>query len=215
MAFLQTDFIHAKVRDHTLRIDRHDLVVGQLVLDDETHGFRGDAESPRHLGLVGTDEHLQHPFLKAKGVCRLFAFERRQPVVAMMAFGAAMENGLVTEERGLAENIEIADDAHFALVEMGFPTCRPDGFTTGTATRIGQRPSDFDAVRFGEAMITGDGDAIRQIDVDGEVGHYRPWQKWKASRTPCRPRSCDQCRDRPDAEKTHGTKDLHLKAEEP
>lgn len=111
VALLQTDFIHANVCDHAFRIDRQGLVVGQLVLDDETHGFRGDAKSPRHLGLVGADEHLQHPFLKAKGVCRLFAFERRQQVVAMMAFRAAMENGLVTEKRGLAENIEIADNA--------------------------------------------------------------------------------------------------------
>ena len=95
----------------------------------------------------------------------------------MMAFGAAMKDGLIAEEGGLPENIEIADNAHFALVEIGFQTCRLDGFATRTAAALGQRPRNFDAVRIGQAMITRDGDAFGQIDVDGEVGHGRPWQK--------------------------------------
>lgn len=176
VALLQTDLIHADICDHTLRIDRHGLAVGQLVLDDETHRLRGDAQSPRHFGFVGADEHPQHLFLEAIGVTGVLAFERRQEIVAMMAFGTAMENGLIAEERGLPENIEIADDAHFALVEIGFQACRLDGLATWTAARFGQRPRDFDAVSFGEAMIAGDGDVFGQVDVDGEVGHGRPWQ---------------------------------------
>lgn len=177
VTLLQADLIHANVRDHTLRIDRHGLAVGQLVLHDETHRLRGDAQSPRHLGFVGADEHLQHLFLEAIGVTSVLAFERRQEVVAMMAFGAAMKDRLIAEERGLAENIEIADDTHFALVEIGFQACRFDGLATGTAARFGHGPRDFDAVRIGEAMIAGDGDVLGQIDVDGEVGHGRPWQR--------------------------------------
>ena len=153
------------------------MAVGQLVLDDETHRLRGDAESPRHFSFVGADEHPQYLLLEAIGVTGVFAFERRQEIVAMMAFGTAMEHGLIAEERGLPENIEIADDAHFANVEIGFQACRLDGFAAGTATGYGQGPRDFDAVSFGEAMIAGDGDVFRQIDVDGEVGHGRPWQK--------------------------------------
>lgn len=176
VAFLQADLVHADIRDHTLGIDHQRLAVGQLVLHDETHRLRGDAQPPRHLGFVGADEHPQHEFLEAKGVCRVFAFERRQEVVAMMAFGAAMKDGLIAEEGGLPENIEIAHDTHFALVEIGFQACRLRGFATRTAARFGQRPRNFDAVRIGQAMITGDGDAFGQVDVDGEVGHGRPWQ---------------------------------------
>lgn len=176
VTLLQTDFIHADIRDHALRIDRHGLAVGQLILDDETHRLRGDTESPRHLGFVGADEHPQHLFLEAIGVTGILALERRQEVVAMMAFGAAMKDRLITEERGLAENIEIADDTHFALVEIGFQACRFDGFASRTAARFGQGPGDFDAVSVGKAMIAGDGDVFGQIDVDGEVGHGRPWQ---------------------------------------
>jgi hypothetical protein len=177
VAFLQADFVHADIRDDAVRIDHQRLAVGQLVLHDETHRFRGDAQSPRHLGFVGADEHLQHPFLEAIGVTGVFAFERRQKVLAVMAFGAAMENGLIAEEAGLAENIEIADDAHFANVEIGFWACRLDGLATWAAARVGQGPRNFDGVRIGEAMISGNGNAFGQIDVDGEVGHGRPWQR--------------------------------------
>ena len=95
----------------------------------------------------------------------------------MMAFGTAMENGLIAEERGLAENIEIANDASLANVEIGFRACRLDGLATWTATRFGHGPRDFDAVSIGETMITGDGDVFGQINVNGEVGHGRPWQR--------------------------------------
>jgi len=177
VTLFQTDFIHADIRDHALRIDRHGLAVGQLVLDDETHRLRGNAQSPRHFGFVGADEHPQYLLLEAIGVTGVLAFERRQQVLAMMAFGAAMENGLIAEERGLPENIEIANDAHFANVEIGFGACRLDGLATWTAARFGQGPRDFDAVSFGEAMIAGDGEVFGQVDVDGEVGHGRPWQR--------------------------------------
>jgi hypothetical protein len=177
VAFLQTDLVHADIGDHAFRVDHQRLAVGQLVLHDKTHRFRGDAQSPRHLGFVGADEHLQHLFLEAIGVTGVFAFERRQEVVAMMAFGAAMENGLIAEEAGLAENIEIADDAHFANVEIGFPARRLDRLATWTATRFGQGPRNFNAVRIWVAMVAGDGNAFGQIDVDGEVGHGRPWQR--------------------------------------
>ena len=177
VALLQADLVHADIRDDALRIDHQRLAVGQLVLHDETHRFRGDAQSPRHLGFVGADEHLQHPFLEAIGVTGVFAFERRQEVLAMMAFGAAMENGLIAEEAGLAENIEIADDPCFADVEIGFQARRLDRLATWTAARFGQGPRNFNAVRIGEAMIPGDGNAFGQIDVDGEVGHGRPWQR--------------------------------------
>jgi len=177
VAFLQADLVHADIRDHTLRIDHQRLAVGQLVLDDETHRLGGDAQPPRHLGFVGADEHPQHEFLEAIGVCRVLAFERRQEVMPMMAFGTAMKDGLIAKERWLTKDLEIPDDAHFALVEIGFQACRLDGFAPRTAARFGQRPRNFDAVRLGQAMIAGDGDAFGQIDIDGEVGHGRPWQK--------------------------------------
>ncbi len=177
VAFLQADLVHADIRDDALRIDHKRLAVGQLILNDETHRFRGDAKSPRHLDFVGADEHPQHQFLKAIGVTGVFAFERRQEILAMMAFGAAMENGLIAEEAGLAKNIEIADDPRFADVEIGFQACRLDGFTTRTTARFRQGPGNFDAVRIGEAMIPGDGNAFGQIDVDGEISHGRPWQR--------------------------------------
>jgi hypothetical protein len=176
VALLQADLVHADVRNHALRIDHQRVAVGQLILDDETHHLRGDAQSPRHLGFVGADEHPQHQFLEAIGVARVLAFERRQEVLAMMAFGAAMKNGLIAEEARLAENIEIADDPRFANVEIGFEACRLDRLATWTAARFGQGPRDFDAVSIGDAMIPGDGNAVGQIDVDGEVGHGRPWQ---------------------------------------
>ena len=56
VAFLQADLVHADIRDHAFRIDRQRLAVGQLVLHDETHRLRGDAQSPPHLGFVGADE---------------------------------------------------------------------------------------------------------------------------------------------------------------
>ena len=115
--------------------------------------------------------------LEAIRVTGIFAFEGRQEIVAMMALGAAMKDGLIAEERWLAQDVEVADDACFAHFEMGFHPGRRNGFATRTATGFGPEPSNFNAVRIGQAMVTGDGDAFGQIDLDGEVGHDRLGQK--------------------------------------
>jgi hypothetical protein len=177
VTLLQADLVHADVFNHPFRIDHQRLAVGQLILHDETHRLGGDPQASRHFGFVGADEHTQHLFLEAIGVTGVFAFERRQDVLAMMAMRAALKNRLIAEEAGLAENIEIADDARFANVEIDFQACRLDGFATWTAARFGHGPSNFNAVSIGDAMISGDGNAFGQIDVDGEVGHGRPWQR--------------------------------------
>ena len=95
----------------------------------------------------------------------------------MMAFGAAMKDRLIAKERGLPKDIEIADDASLANVEIGFQPCRLDGLATRTAAGFRHGPRNFDAVSIGEAMIAGDGNGFGEIDVDGEVGHGRPWQR--------------------------------------
>jgi len=182
VAFLQTDLVHADIRDHTLRIDHQRLAVGQLVLDDETHRVRGDAQASRHFRFVGTDEHPQHVLFEAIRGAGVFTLERRQEIVAMMAMPTAMKDGLIAEERGLPHDIEITDDAHFANVEIGFQAGRLDGFATWTATGFGPRPGDFDAMRIGQTMIPGDGDAVGQIEIKGEVGHGRPWQRRRRDR---------------------------------
>ena len=118
MAFLQADLVHADICNHALRIDGQRLAVGQLVLHDETHRVRGDAQTPSHFGFVGADEHPQHVFFKAIGVTGFFAFERRQKIMTMMAMRAAMKNGLIAEKSRLPENIEIAYHACFANVQI-------------------------------------------------------------------------------------------------
>jgi hypothetical protein len=148
VAFLQTDLIHADVCQHPLWIDHECLAVGQLILDDETHRFRRDGKPPRHLGFVGADEHLQHQFLEAISVSGVFAFERRQEILAMTALGAALKNGLIAKEAGLSENVEVADDTHFANVELGFEANRFDLLATWTAARFGYGPGNFDAMSF-------------------------------------------------------------------
>jgi len=116
-------------------------------------------------------------FLEAKRVTGVFAFEGRQKVITMMATRAAMKDGLIAEESGLPEDIEITHDAHFAHIEIGFQVGQLDGFAFWTATGIRPRPRNFNAVSIGQAMIPGDADAFGQIDIDGEVGHGRPWQE--------------------------------------
>jgi hypothetical protein len=177
VALLQADLVHADIRDDTLRIDHHRLTVGQLILHDETDRVRGDAQTPGHFRFVGADQHLQKVLLEAIRVTCVFALEGRQEIMAMMTLGAAMKDRLIAEEGGLAENIEIADNAHFANIEIGFQSGRLDGFATRAATRFGPEPRNFDAMSLGQAVIPGDGDAFGQIDFDGKVGHGRPWQR--------------------------------------
>lgn len=177
VAFLQADLVHANVRDDTLGIDHQRLAVSQLILHDETHRVRGDAQTPGHFGFVGADEHLQNVLLEAIRVAGVLAFEGRHEIMAMMTLGAAMKDRLITKESGLSQDFEIADDAHFANVESGFQTGRLDVFATWTATGFGPAPRNLDAVSFGQAVIAGDGDAFGKIDVNGEVGHGRPWQE--------------------------------------
>jgi len=115
--------------------------------------------------------------LEAIRVAGVLAFERRHEIVAMMALGAALKDGLIAEEGGLAQDVEIADDAHFANVEIGLEARGGDGVAAWTATGFGPGPGDFDAMGIGQTMIAGDGDARGEINVDGEVGHGRPCQE--------------------------------------
>jgi len=58
----------------------------------------------------------------------------------MTAFGTALKNALIAKEAGLSEHIEIADDAHFANVEIGFDANGLDRLAAWTAERFGQGP---------------------------------------------------------------------------
>jgi hypothetical protein len=95
----------------------------------------------------------------------------------MTTCAATLKKGLIAKEAGLSENIEIADDTHLANVEMSFEANRLDRLATWTTKRFGHGPSNLDAMSFRQTMITGDGNAFGQIDVDGEIGHGRPWQE--------------------------------------
>lgn len=145
--FLQADFVHADVGDHTLRIDGHRLLVAKLIVDNEPDGLRGDAQTPGHIGFIGADQHLQDVLLEAERVAGFLAFERRNQIVAMMAASAAVKDSLVTKEAGLAMDVEVPDDARFSEIEIHFQARRRFGLAAWALDGIWPWPTDFDAVR--------------------------------------------------------------------
>ena len=114
---LEADFVHAHVSDQPHRVDP--LVILQLVLDDQFHGLRRDAQPRGHLFFVAADEHPQHVLLEAVAVHHLLPLERREVLLAMPATRAAMETGLKDEKARLTPEIEVADHVDRVLVLIG------------------------------------------------------------------------------------------------
>lgn len=166
----QAEFIHADMLDDALRIDR--FGVAELVPHDARHRFRGNAQTPGHFRFVAADQQTQHMLFEAIRIAGLLAFEGRNQILAMMAVRAAMERRRVRPEPRLAEHVEIAHDPRLAgELQMGFALMA----AARARAALGPRPSDLEAVRFAAALVAGDFHALRQIDVDGDAGHGRPW----------------------------------------
>jgi hypothetical protein len=167
---LQAQLVDPDVMDHPLGIDLLGLGVGQLVADDQADRLGGNAQPPRDFLLIAPDERSQHLLLEAVGVAGVFAFEGRDQVLAVVAPGAAVEDGLVDPEAGLAPEVQVAYDLDGVLdLQVGVVF-----LAAGIATTAGgPGPGDFEAVSFAVALVGGEGDARRQIDVDGDRGHGR------------------------------------------
>jgi hypothetical protein len=108
--------------------------------------------------------------LEAVGVSDIPAFEGREQVLAVVAPGVAVEDSLVDAKTGVAPEVQVAYDLHGVLdLQLGVVF-----FTAGVASAVGgPRPGDFKAVAVTVALVGCDGDARRQIDVDGNTGHGR------------------------------------------
>jgi hypothetical protein len=80
---------------------------------------------------------------KAVGVTGVFALERRDEVLAVVAVRAAVQHRLEDPETGLAPEIQIADDGS-AVPEL--QVGRFFVVAAVAAAAVGQRPGDFKAV---------------------------------------------------------------------
>jgi hypothetical protein len=168
---LQANLVHADVLNHTRRINR--LGILQLVLHDTADRLSRNAQTPGHVFFAAADQQAHHVFLEGVGIARVLAFEGRDQILAMMAAWAAVEDALVDPETGLVPHLQVPQDALLAvLFEVGLV------FVTATLApaALGPGPGDFEAVAVATAFVARDFHAFREIDVDGDAGHGRPWQ---------------------------------------
>ena len=172
MPLLQAYLIDADIRDRPLRIDLLGVGIRQLVADDQRDHLRGNAQPPGHLLFVAADQQAEYLLLKAVGVAGVLALEGRDEELPVVAVRAAAERGLVDPEAGLPPQVQVPDHGDpFAELGVGLVLAA----AAVAAAAVGQRPGDFKAVAVGMAVVGGDGDAGRQIDVDGNGRHDLPW----------------------------------------
>ena len=88
--------------------------------------------------------------------------------------GTAEERGVVDPEAGLAPDIQVSHDLGRRVLH--FDRGRRFLFASHTPTPLGPRPIDLEAVAVGVAFVRGEGDTRRQINVDRDGGHDRPWR---------------------------------------
>jgi len=169
---LQADLVHADIANHTLRINR--LGILQLVLHDTADRLCRDTQTPGHVFLAATDQQPHHVFLEGVGIARVLTLEGRDQILAMMAVWAAVEDPLVDPETGLVPHFQVPHHALLAvLFEVGLV------FVTAALTpaALGPGPGDLEAVAVAMAFVARDFHALGQINVNGDAGHGRPWQR--------------------------------------
>src|SRR5579885_650912 len=90
---------------------------------------------------------------------------------------------LINPEARLAPEVQVSDHLH--LVRK-LQVSRFVPVTTITAAASRQRPRDFKAVAIALAVVSGDGQVGRQVNVDGDGGHGRPSWPGSQFRVPVR-----------------------------
>jgi hypothetical protein len=171
MPLFQTDLIHAEVGDHPRGIQH--LGGAHLLLDDPRHRFRRDTQAPGDFGFGAADQQPHHILFKTIGIARVLAFEGRNQILAMMTALTAVKGRRIGPITGLAANIQVTNDACLA---GGFPVGLFFMATALTAPLRGPSPIDLEAMGFALAFVTGDGNALGQIKIDGNIRHGRSWQ---------------------------------------
>src|ERR1022692_3935293 len=85
-----------------------------------------------------------------------------------------MEHSFIDQEAGLVPQVQVSYDPLLAaLLQVGLVLVT----AALTATPLGPGPGNFDAVAVALSLVTRDFHAFRQVDVDGDAGHGRPWQR--------------------------------------
>ena len=168
---LEADLIHPDIADDLLGI--HYLGRAHLVLDDPRHRLRGNAQAAGHFFLVAADHEPHHVLLETIRVTGVLAFEGRDQILAVMAALATVKSRWIGPKTGLAAHVQVAHDPCLA---GEFPAGLLLMATAWAAPPFGPGPIDLEAMRLAAALITGKGDSLGQVDVDGDVGHGRPWQ---------------------------------------
>ena len=166
---LEADLVEADVRDHAVGSDP--LRVLQTVRDDRRDHLRTDAEAAGHLFFGRADQHPQHVLFEPQRVGDVLAFERGQQPLPVIAPRTAMVRRLIDEERGLAPDVEIADDLDLVAV-LHAGSMRSAAFVAGRG--LGEIPFDFERMAVADALVTANPDAFRHIEIDFHRGHRRP-----------------------------------------
>src|SRR5262249_7416434 len=87
----------------------------------------------------------------------------------------------VDPEAGLPPDIQVANDLH-AVLELELRGLRAVAGVAAAA--LGQRPGDLEAVAVADALVVGNRDARREVDVDGDRRHGYRTKCWARKRMP-------------------------------
>jgi hypothetical protein len=172
VTLLQADLVHAYVPNLPRGVNGPDFL--QLVPHDAVHRLGGDAQPPSYILCGAADQQAYDVLLESVGVAGVLALERRDQILTMMAARTAVKDPFIDPETRLAAHVEVPDHALLAVLLQAGLIFVP---ATLTPTLLGPGPGDFKAVALAAAFIPGEFHAFRQIDVDGDAGHSRPWQR--------------------------------------
>ena len=105
MPLLQAQFVQADVGDDPLGIDL--ALLGQLILHDPFHRLGRDPQAAGDVLRRAPDQGSEHKLLEAVGVGDVFALERGDDVLAVVAASTAVEGSLVNPKARLVPDRKV------------------------------------------------------------------------------------------------------------
>ncbi len=151
-----------------MRIDLLGGGIRQLVADDQADHFCGNAQASGSLHFAAADQQAQYLELEAVRVAGVLALRGREEELPVVAPREAAERRLVDPEAGLPPRIQIPDHLDpLAGLDGGLVLAAAPLATAA----LGQRPSNFELMAIGVALVGGDGHAGRQIDFECNGRH--------------------------------------------
>jgi hypothetical protein len=166
MPLLQAQFVQTDVGDDPLGIDL--TLLGQLIGHDPFHRLGRNPQATSNVLRRAPDQGPEHKLLEAVGVDDVFALERGDNVLAVVAASTAMEGRLVNPKAWLVPDRKVPNGLRSSFeLDLG-ALLVPTFFTPAP---LGQGPTHLETMAILKPVVADDLHSRRKVNVDGHTRH--------------------------------------------